>query len=104
MTSNCRCNNASYDHGTRPEPSTLIRVGWILVVSTAAIVVPLRVAEIVVANQMKTSFCAVASDDAYRPTFAVSHSAQYQGNLKDESEKPYTDAQHRSPGRRLPRD
>lgn len=84
MTSNCRCNNASYDPETRPEPSMLISVGWILVACTAAIVVPLRAHEIVVANQTRTLFCAVASGDAYPPTFAVSHSAQYQGNLKDE--------------------
>ncbi len=84
MKSNCRCIHASYGHGSNRERSTLIRVGWVIVALTALIVVPLRIAEIVAANHPNAIFCVTAASDASRPTFAVSHVDQNQGNLKSE--------------------
>lgn len=84
MRSNCRRNQASYDHVSQPKASTLVRVCWVLVACIAAAVVPLRIAEIVAANQPGAIFCLAVSSDASPPTFAVSHDNLNQGNLKDE--------------------
>ncbi len=84
MRSNCRRNQASYDHESRPKASTLVRVSWVLVACIAAAVVPLRIAEIVAANQPGAILCLAVSSDASYPTFAVSHDNLNKGNLKDE--------------------
>lgn len=84
MKSNCRRNRASYDHESRPRASTLVRVGWVVVACIAAAVVPLRIAEIVAANQPGAIFCLAAPSDASAPTFTVSHDNLNKGNLKDE--------------------
>lgn len=64
---------------TRP-----LRIGWTAVGLAAVIAVPPRVAEIVAAHNPGAFFCVATSSDAFTPTFAVSHSIQNQGNLKDE--------------------
>jgi hypothetical protein len=84
MRSNCRRNQASYDHESQPKASTLVRVGWVLVACIAAVVVPLRIAEIAAAHHPGVVLCVATASDASPPTFAFSHASLNQGNLKDE--------------------
>lgn len=84
MKSNWRRKRASYAAAFLPKMPTLLRTGWLAVALAAAIVIPTRIAEIFAAHNSGLSICVAFSDDASTPTFAVSHSNQNQGNLKDE--------------------
>ncbi len=59
-------------------------IAWMALAIVSAIVVPLRVAEIAAAHQLKRSICVVAANDASLPAIAVSHTNMNTGNLKDE--------------------
>lgn len=64
---------------TRP-----LSIGWIAVGIGAAIVIPIRVAEIAAAHNPGVVLCVATARDASPPTFAFSHVNLNRGNLKDE--------------------
>lgn len=84
MKSNCRRKSAGYDAAALTKMPRLVATGWLVVALAASIFVPIRIAEIFGAHHRGLLICAAIPADAYSPIFAVSHSNQNQGNLKDE--------------------